>query len=62
MILVEGTLLLTFTQWNLLKVVNPDSIKEPTAPLSQIKIIPFKEKKEWILTPKYNIGNNKTPE
>ena len=56
------TIINLLQQWNLLKVVNSDSIKEPTAPLSQIKIIPFKEKKEWILTPKYNIGNNKAPE
>ena len=58
----RNTIINLLQQWNLLKVVNPDSIKEPTAPLSQIKIIPFKEKKEWILTPKYNIGNNKAPE
>ena len=56
----RNTIINLLQQWNLLKVVNPDSIKEPTAPLSQIKIIPFKEKKVWILTPKYNIGNNKT--
>ena len=30
---------------------------EPLAPLRQIKIIPFKEKNEWELCPKYNIGN-----
>ncbi len=58
----RNTIINLLQQWNLLKVVNPDRIKEPTAPLSQIKIIPFKEKKEWILTPKYNIGNNKAPE
>jgi hypothetical protein len=26
------------------------------APLSQIKVLPFKEKHEWTLEPKYNIG------
>ena len=56
----RNTIINLLQQWNLLKVVNPDSINEPTAPLSQIKIIPFKEKKDWILTPKYNIGNIKT--
>ena len=30
---------------------------EPLAPMRQIKIIPFKEKTEWELCPKYNIGN-----
>ena len=32
---------------------------DPVAPLSQIKIISFKEKNEWILEPKYNIGKKK---
>ena len=40
----RNTIINLLQQWNLLKVVNPDSIKEPTAPLSQIKIIPFKDK------------------
>ena len=40
----RNTIINLLQQWNLLKVVNPDRIKEPTAPLSQIKIIPFKEK------------------
>ena len=46
----RNTIINLLQQWNLLKVLNPDTIKQPTAPLSQIKIIPFKEKKEWILT------------
>ncbi len=33
---------------------------ENKAPLSQIKVLPYKDKKEWILEPKYNIG--KKPE
>ena len=36
----RNTIINLLQQWNLLKVNNPDSIKEPTAPLSQIKIIP----------------------
>jgi|TARA_B100001093_G_scaffold224868_1_gene215496 hypothetical protein len=32
---------------------------EPVAPLSQIKIISFKEKSEWVLETKYNIGKKK---
>jgi len=34
-------------------------IEEPTAPLSQIKIIPYKEKTNWKLTTKYSIGGTK---
>ena len=45
-------------QWNLVKVLNPQQILDPRAPLSQIKVIPNKEKNEWKLTQKYSIGNN----
>ena len=41
--------------WNLLSIVKKDSV-EDKAPLSQIKIIAFKEKKDWNLQAKYNIG------
>ena len=41
--------------WSLLSIVKKDSV-EDKAPLSQIKIIAFKEKKDWNLQAKYNIG------
>ena len=44
-------------EWGLIKLVSPD--KEPVAPLSQIKIIAFKDKNEWELVAKYNIGKKK---
>ena len=44
-------------QWNLLKVVDSSRIEGPTVPLSQVKIIPYKEKTEWKLTTKYSIGS-----
>ena len=45
--------------WGLVKVVKRSQIENP-APifLSQIKILSHKEKHEWQLTPKYNIGKN----
>lgn len=46
--------------WGLLKVVEPEKIKEPIAPMSQIKIINHKEKKDWVLEAKYNMGRKKT--
>lgn len=45
--------------WGLISVVNPSVIADPVAPLSQIKILPFKEKAEWNLVTKYNIGRKK---
>lgn len=45
--------------WGLLKVIDTDRIKEPLASMSQIKIINHKEKSEWILEAKYNMGRKK---
>ena len=42
--------------WELLKIVNKEQTKEPTVSLSQVKIISHKEKADWDLVPKYNIG------
>lgn len=47
------------SDWGLLTVVNPDVIKAPLASMSQIKIINHKEKGDWILESKYNIGRKK---
>lgn len=48
--------------WGLVTVVNPEMIQD-IAPLNQIKVLPYKEKHEWILEPKYNIGKKvRTPE
>lgn len=46
--------------WDLLKVVVPEKITEPLASISQIKIISHKEKHEWTLEAKYNIGRKKS--
>lgn len=45
--------------WGLLKVLDPEKIKEPLASMSQIKIINHKEKSEWELEAKYNMGRKK---
>jgi len=45
--------------WNLLKVVESEKIQSPVAPMNQIKIINHKEKNEWALESKYNIGKKK---
>ena len=46
-------------EWGLLKIVTPEKSKELIAPLSQIKIIAFKDKNDWQLVAKYNIGRKK---
>jgi hypothetical protein len=47
------------SEWGLVEVVNKDKSSLPVAPLSQIKIISYKEKNEWELTAKYNIGKKR---
>ena len=46
------------SDWGLITVINPDSI-EDVAPLNQIKVLAFKDKDEWTLESKYNIGRKK---
>ena len=41
--------------WGLISVVKPDSVSD-IAPLNQIKVLAFKDKGDWILEQKYNIG------
>ena len=45
--------------WGLLKIVDQKQADEVRAPMNQIKILSHKEKNEWNLTPKYNIGKKK---
>lgn len=43
-------------EWGLVTLFDPARTKEPLTPLSQIKILPYREKDEWDLVAKYNIG------
>jgi hypothetical protein len=47
------------SDWGLIAVVTATQI-EDVAPLNQIKVLSFKEKDEWTLESKYNIGRKKT--
>jgi len=47
--------------WGLVEVVSASKIQD-IAPLNQIKVLPHKEKGDWILEPKYNIGAKKKRE
>ena len=47
------------SDWGLISVVKADAIAD-VAPLNQIKVLAFKEKDEWTLESKYNIGRKKT--
>ena len=46
------------SDWNLVELASEEQILD-VAPLNQIKVLSYKEKGEWILEPKYNIGGRK---
>jgi hypothetical protein len=46
-------------EWSLVKIVKPTMTEDPIAPLSQVKVLPYKEKDEWTLSAKYSIGKRK---
>ena len=47
--------------WGLVTVISPEKVTD-IAPLNQIKVLAYKEKNEWILETKYNIGKKKKVE
>ena len=49
------------SDWGLVGVLFSDSIKD-IAPLNQIKVISYKDKGDWMLETKYNIGKKKLPD
>tara|TARA_A200000159_G_C7319741_1_gene338315 strand:+ start:13 stop:426 length:414 start_codon:yes stop_codon:yes gene_type:complete len=51
----RNTIATLLSDWGLIDFVKKEEL--PTAPLRQIKIISFKDKDQWELCPKYNIGN-----
>jgi hypothetical protein len=52
----RNSIVTLLSDWGLIQILDKDKAKD-CAPLRQIKIIGFKEKHEWELCPKYNIGN-----
>ena len=52
----RNTIVNLLEEWDLVKLINPESSEEPVAPLNQVKILSHKEKANWTLEAKYNIG------
>ena len=46
------------SDWGLISIVDKDTVSD-LAPLNQIKVLAFKEKNDWTLESKYNIGRKK---
>jgi len=53
----RNTIAVLLADWGLISIMSPELAKD-VAPLRQIKVIPFKDKSQWELCPKYNIGNS----
>ena len=49
------------SDWGLITIKNSELVID-IAPLNQIKVISYKDKTNWMLETKYNIGKKKTPE
>lgn len=58
----RNTIVKLLFDWGLIELVDEDKIKEPIAPMRLIKVIPHKQKSEWQLVSKYNIGKPKRGE
>ena len=52
----RNTIAKLLEDWELVELIGKS---EPKAPLSQIKVLSFREKDEWILETKYNIGKKR---
>ena len=52
----RNTIVNLLAEWGLLKLVIIEKSQEPRTPLSQIKILAYKDRNEWELVAKYNIG------
>ena len=53
----RNTIVTLLSDWGLVSAVNSEQL-ENKAPLRQIKVISFREKDDWELCPKYNIGSS----
>ena len=56
----RNTIANLLTEWGLIKLIDPEKSSELVVPLNQLKILSYKEKDEWELTAKYNIGSRKS--
>lgn len=55
----RNTIANLISEWGLVKLVDADKSADPVSPLSQIKVLPHKDKDDWNLVAKYNIGRKK---
>ena len=54
----RNTIVRLLEEWELITIFEGEEYEEPQVSLAQIKILPFKEKDDWELIPKYHIGKS----
>ncbi len=55
----RNTIVSLLEEWDLLKIIDVEDAQEPKVSLAKMKIIPFKDKNNWQLIPKYHIGKKR---
>lgn len=55
----RNTIANLMAEWGLVELIDPSKTAAPVSPLSQIKVLPYKEKDDWELVTKYNIGRKR---
>lgn len=55
----RNTIANLMSEWGLVQLIDPKKSSDPIAPLSQIKVLAHKEKEDWELVTKYNIGKRR---
>jgi hypothetical protein len=55
----RNTIVNLLSEWKLIKVLQKDKIEFPQVPVTHLKVLSFKEKKEWTTVSKYTIGMKK---
>lgn len=55
----RNTIVNLLEEWGLIEIVDASKAEDPIAPLSQIKVLPYRDKSEWELVAKYSIGRKR---
>lgn len=56
----RNTIVALLEEWNLIEVLDKEKIENPRVAMNRIKVITHKDKPDWTLVSKYNIGKKKT--
>jgi hypothetical protein len=55
----RNTIVTLLEEWNLLEVIEHKKAEDPVMPIGKIKVLSHKEKPQWKLVPKYQVGNKR---